>query len=582
MGGRRHDVRGHDSARGGTSGGNGGFVEVSGKQVLNYLGIADLRAPTGSSGTLLLDPYNVTINGGDANGSFDANGVWIPTGPGSTISVGTLLTQLGMGNVIITTNGGGTEPGDITILSNITYGGSNSLTLRAHNDIFFDDAVVTFNGAGNLILRADSDGNGAGIVDFTAPALLDFANGTGRISIFYNPTSYSAPTNFSSNLSLNSSVSGQFTAFMLVNSATDLNNLGLNSMGNYALGRDIAVNGNIAGAPGVFYGIFDGLNHTVSNVTLTGPAIVGTIGSTGIVRNLKLENFNVAGNAERVGILTGTNDGLIDNVTVINGTVSNTWVGNSTGGLVGWNNGTIRNSSSSASVTSPAVSASVGGLVGTNWEFGVIRDLSASGAVTATASVPPTDCTGSSSCPRVYAGGLVGMNNGDIVGYNGSFTTFATGPVTVGQNGVGGGLVGFNSYLGYIDNTKATGAVTGSSGLPGSSEEFKKATILGGLVGVNQGYITELRAENPVGSAGANYLMVGGFVGDNMGYIGELISHRQRDSRQLQRGRRLRRSGWNERLRGLLSHSLLDSERIGHGRQLEHRRRVRRELRLHL
>ena len=82
------------------------------------------------------------------------------------------------------------------------------------------------------------------------------------------------------------------------------------------------------------------------------------------------------------------------------------------------------------------------------------------------------------------------MNNGDIVGYNGSFTTFATGPVTVGQNGVGGGLVGFNSYLGYIDNTKATGAVTGSSGLPGSSEEFKKATILGGLVGMNQGYIT--------------------------------------------------------------------------------------------
>ena len=281
-------------ARGGTSGGNGGFVEVSGKQVLNYLGIADLRAPTGSSGTLLLDPYNVTINRRDANDSFDANGVWTPTGPGSTISVGTLLTQLGMGNVIITTNGGGTEPGDITILSNITYGGSNSLTLRAHNDIFFDDAVVTFNGAGNLILRADSDGNGAGIVDFTAPALLDFANGTGRISIFYNSTSYSAPTNFSSNLSLNSSVSGQFTAFMLVNSATDLNNLGLNSMGNYALGRDIAVNGNIAGAPGVFSGIFDGLNHTVSNVTLTGPAIVGTIGSTGIVRNLKLENFNVA------------------------------------------------------------------------------------------------------------------------------------------------------------------------------------------------------------------------------------------------------------------------------------------------
>ncbi|WP_295576917.1 filamentous hemagglutinin N-terminal domain-containing protein [uncultured Lamprocystis sp.] len=58
------------SAIGGARSGNGGFAEVSGKQYLDYSGTADLRAAAGATGTLLLDPNNITIS----TGADDKNG----------------------------------------------------------------------------------------------------------------------------------------------------------------------------------------------------------------------------------------------------------------------------------------------------------------------------------------------------------------------------------------------------------------------------------------------------------------------------------------------------------------------------
>ncbi|WP_066382062.1 CHAT domain-containing protein [Anabaena sp. CA = ATCC 33047] len=58
------------SARGGANSGNGGFVEVSGKNFLTFQGLVDAFAPNGQNGTLLLDPSSLTIIE-EGSGTFD-------------------------------------------------------------------------------------------------------------------------------------------------------------------------------------------------------------------------------------------------------------------------------------------------------------------------------------------------------------------------------------------------------------------------------------------------------------------------------------------------------------------------------
>ena len=54
---------GRISARSGAQGGDGGFVEVSGKRYLAFRGEVDVAAPKGRAGTLLLDPNDLCIGG---------------------------------------------------------------------------------------------------------------------------------------------------------------------------------------------------------------------------------------------------------------------------------------------------------------------------------------------------------------------------------------------------------------------------------------------------------------------------------------------------------------------------------------
>lgn len=138
------------SARGGASGGDGGFVETSAK----YLDVAGIRvaagAPAGRAGSWLLDPLNVTINAVLADSIS------------STLSSGT--------DVTITTAGAASEPGNISVNASIakTAGPDVTLTLNADNDVIVGPNFgvgITASGSGrlNVNLNAnldDLDGDG--------------------------------------------------------------------------------------------------------------------------------------------------------------------------------------------------------------------------------------------------------------------------------------------------------------------------------------------------------------------------------------------------------------------------------------
>jgi filamentous hemagglutinin family protein len=63
---------GNISARGGSSAGDGGFVEVSGKQNLIFDGTVDVSASNGNLGTLLLDPTDIIISNERSTGGANA------------------------------------------------------------------------------------------------------------------------------------------------------------------------------------------------------------------------------------------------------------------------------------------------------------------------------------------------------------------------------------------------------------------------------------------------------------------------------------------------------------------------------
>ncbi|WP_343883867.1 filamentous hemagglutinin N-terminal domain-containing protein, partial [Rhodanobacter caeni] len=159
--------KGSISARGGAAGGNGGMAEVSSLGYLAFDGFADLRAPHGAWGTLLLDPNDITISDDvDANpvapGGFDASGAFTPgdATAASTINTATIVTQLGSSDVNIKTT-----DGDITVVNGFTYNGDNdrTLTLDAFGTLTFKNGAViqsTGGTGGTHTLGGDLTGTG--------------------------------------------------------------------------------------------------------------------------------------------------------------------------------------------------------------------------------------------------------------------------------------------------------------------------------------------------------------------------------------------------------------------------------------
>lgn len=162
------------TARGGSQGGNGGWVEVSGKGTLVYQGTVDTTAPKGAIGTLLLDPTDIDVVGaGPANTSLltdvddfaDAN-----IGGGTKLDV-TSINNAAANVLLEATN-------NITFSTPVSIATAGvGLTARAGNDIVVNTSIKTKGGA--VVLSADDNNgvhDGSGVVDLDGGGSIDTSN----------------------------------------------------------------------------------------------------------------------------------------------------------------------------------------------------------------------------------------------------------------------------------------------------------------------------------------------------------------------------------------------------------------------
>lgn len=150
-------------ATGGAINGNGGFVEVSGKENLAFNGQVDVSASKGNNGTLLLDPRNIFIQ---AVGNDDA--------------------QLNDGQILAGDVGG--NPPDMTISAATLQNLTGTVRLEATEDITIADDVSfdvdtnTALKASDVIFIADADGNGSGDFSMGQTRSINVPNGNLTIS----------------------------------------------------------------------------------------------------------------------------------------------------------------------------------------------------------------------------------------------------------------------------------------------------------------------------------------------------------------------------------------------------------------
>ncbi len=475
---------GFNSARGGEQAGDGGFVEVSGKIELSYRGLTDTRAPSGSHGTLLLDPSNIFINSSGALGTVDP---------------ATIVANLDLGDVIITTAGTGElipgsgppvdlggpdgQAGDITVEEAVVWASSSNLTLRADNDIDINAAITAPDGGLTIDAVGDVETGSGGAIDvasFTLESGSWDQNGGALPSFAAGDFSITDGATFLRVLGGSGTAASPYQL-------TDVYGLqGIDSSGldgdSFELVNNIDASVTSGWSGGfdpidTFSGSLDGNRFAIDGLNIDqGDGLAAfflAIEEAGSVSNLSITNADIDG-----GIASGvalSNSGLISGVS-FGGTVTaqNFSGASQASGLVGFNEGTIEDSFSTARVEAifpPDASdaAIIGaGLVIDN--VGTIERSNSSGPVILTSLTGSGDALGA---------GLAAFNSGTI---RDSYSTSDITANNVDDTVTIGGLVIDNDEnldfgtVGTIERTFATGAITSN----GSA-----STTFGGLVVFN-------------------------------------------------------------------------------------------------
>lgn len=339
------------SAKGGFGGGNGGFVETSGKNFLDVNGIrVNTSAAEGNAGNWLLDPNDIVI-GGLATTAMQTGTAPAPVtfdyGIGTSQLLATdLAAQLGAGgNVTVSTNAGLSAPlsGTITVLSPVTWGTTNSLTLSANNNI---DISANITGAnGTLTLAAPGTvSQTTGSINVSGLQLLGAGASTFSLTNSANNVTTLAGINASS-ITFNS------TGAML-NIGTVGGTTGVGSSGNIAI---------VNGGGGISVGIAAPVSSSTGTVTLNSAGSFTSNASSTIQGTSVTIATTAGGNILLNGGVTGT-AGAINLVT----------------------SGTANSISGTGTLTGPGLSASAGSgisLTGSNNVAAVSLNNSTSGNI---------------------------------------------------------------------------------------------------------------------------------------------------------------------------------------------------------
>lgn len=486
------DFRGTITATG-AGPGSGGAVEVSSHGVLGYDGSVDVTAASGQTGTLLLDPYDVTISTG-ANSNMPFVAPFTPTGTNSVLSVTTLEIAIAHANVTVDTGGAGSQNGDITVANAVSIPvGGGDLTLSAARDINVN-ASITTNGSG-LTLSSGRDINvNAGITTNGGGVTLGLSGSPGRSVNVMGTTIDTGGGNLVANASATDATSG-----------ITLSNATINVAGGTA-----TLTGNSTSGPGIsVLGSSNSLSSTGSGtISLIGGSgtttgiMLNTNASLGSSGNVTLQG--ASGNGSGVGFAGGNSLTASGSLGVTGSSTSGAGI-EFAGATSITNNGTLTlngtsgsnhaiqfdsNASLTTFGTIPILATSTGGsavdFAGGNSLTASGGNLGVTGLSTSGAGIEFAGATSIINNATLTLTGTSGSGNGIQLDSNASLTTSGTMPISGSSTGGAGVFASGNDAVSISNGSLKIQGSTAS----GSQAGIDLSSIGNSITNNNSGVLT--------------------------------------------------------------------------------------------
>lgn len=497
--------------------GDGGFIETSGKTVSVKDGaVITTKAEKGRTGDWLIDPTDFTVTAGTAPSTA------------SGIGAKTLETALASSNVTLQTSSSGTEDGNLTINGAFAWSANTTLTLKAHKSVIINSDVAINGDAGGISINYGLGG------DLSSAFQINGGSGTLTMNGGNNTFAING---------INYIVIDDTTSLRAFSNAPVLN-------GHYVLAKNINAvsssswNGGlgfdpIGDATHSFTGVFEGLNHRITNLTIKRPTedYVGFFATTS---GAKISGLTLSGTVtgnSNVGLLAGkfTNSSLLaydigsSSYSISNFSGSVAGISN-VGGVFGQTSGSNLLSVQNAGAVSAASGTNVGGIFGLGTSL-TGKYLYNTGTISGADNIGGIGGSVAGNSKIIWSRNQGSINGGSYVG--GLFglmanstldTAWSSGDVTAsGERS--GGLIG-SSNQNQVSKAYATGRVSALSRYAGGiigydtggstvSETFATSEVSagdysGGLIGyANGATISSSYATGQVSGANSSGLVSG-------------------------------------------------------------------------